>query len=90
MTGCARSPWWRTRRAAPPSGEEAVAVDGSHGVILNVTAERTGLGVGAIVGIVVLLAVVALAIAAGVLGYLYRGRIKSLLGGSSPEGPGAV
>ncbi|MGO1390826.1 MULTISPECIES: hypothetical protein [Brachybacterium] len=71
-------------------GEEAVTVDGSHGVILNVTAERTGLGVGAIVGIVVLLAVVGLAIAAGVLGYLYRGRIKSLLGGSSPEGPGAV
>ena len=65
-------------------------MDDSHGVILNVTAERTGLGVGAIVGIVVLLAVVGLAIAAGVLGYLYRGRIKSLLGGSSPEGPGAV
>lgn len=67
-------------------GEETIEVEGSHGVVLTFSAERTGLSIGAIVGILALLAVMGLVLAAGVLGFLYRSKLTSLVAGSSSSG----
>lgn len=71
-------------------GEEAITAEGEHGVLLTFSAERTGLGGGAIVVIVVLLAVLGLLIAMAVIAFLYRGKIAEMLRGTpdpEPVGP---
>lgn len=62
-------------------GEDAITADQAHGVVLTFSAERTGLGVGAIVAILAVLAVLGLLLTAAVIAFLHRGRIKAMLGG---------
>ncbi|MGO2360114.1 MAG: hypothetical protein ACTH6N_03195 [Brachybacterium tyrofermentans] len=66
-------------------GEETITVEDSHGVILTFAAERTGLGIGAIVGILAVLAVLGLLLAAGIVAFLNRAKLKALFGGSTTE-----
>ena len=74
-------------------GEDTITVEGTHGVSLTFSAERTGLGAGMIVGLIALLAFLGLLVAAGLVAFLHRDKIRSLLGGdatqtaSSPPGP---
>ena len=68
-------------------GEETITVDGQHGVILVFTAERTGLGPVAIAAILIVLALGGLAIAAGIVAFLNRERLKALFTGAQ-GGPG--
>ncbi|ASK65795.1 hypothetical protein CFK39_08035 [Brachybacterium avium] len=70
-------------------GEEAITVDGQHGVLLVFSAERTGLSAVVIAAILIVLALFGLLIAAGIVAFLNRGRIKALLGGAAQE-PAAV
>jgi hypothetical protein len=79
-------------------GEESITVTESHGVWMTFSAERTGLGAGVIVGILVGLALLGLLVAAGLLAFLNRERIAGLLRGSEtdvpdssgPGGPGSA
>lgn len=64
-------------------GEETITVEGTHGVILTFAAERTGLGIGAIVGILAVLAFLGLLLAAGIVAFLNRAKLKALFGGSA-------
>jgi len=68
-------------------GEDAITVKESHGVWMTFTAERTGLGTGAIVGILVGLALLGLLVAAGVVGFLHREKIAGLLRGAETDVP---
>lgn len=68
-------------------GEDAITVKESHGVWITFTAERTGLGTGAIVGIIVGLAVLGLIVAAAVLSFLHREKIAGLLRGTETDVP---
>lgn len=70
-------------------GEEAITVEGEHGVVLVFSAESTGLGAGAIVAILIVLALLGLIIAVGIVAFLNRSRIRALLGGSA-EGASAT
>lgn len=70
-------------------GEDTITVDETHGVILSFGAERTGLGAGAIVAIIVGAALLALLITVAVLAFLYRGKIKALVSGG-PAAAGAA
>lgn len=65
-------------------GEESLTVQG-HGVLMSFSAERTGLSPVAIVGILMGLTFLGLLIAAGVLGFLYREKIKAMLGFGSAQ-----
>lgn len=65
-------------------GEESLTVQG-HGVMMSFSAERTGLSPVAIVGILMGLTFLGLLIAAGVLGFLYREKIKAMLGFGSAQ-----
>lgn len=71
-------------------GEETITAKGEHGLFLTFSAERTGLGIGAIVAIVVGVAVLGLLIAAAVIAFLYRGKIAALLRGTSDRAPVAA
>lgn len=64
-------------------GEETITVEGTHGVILTFAAERTGLGIGAIVGILAVLAFLGLLLAVGIVAFLNRAKLKALFGGSA-------
>ena len=68
-------------------GEDAITVKESHGVWMTFTAERTGLGTGAIIGILVGLALLGLLVAAGVVGFLHREKIAGLLRGAETDVP---
>src|SRR5699024_10734175 len=63
-------------------GEEAITVEGQHGVLLVFTAERTGLGPVAIAAILIVLALGGLLIAAGIVAFLNRERLKALFAGA--------
>ncbi|MDN6301889.1 MAG: hypothetical protein L0J57_02405 [Brachybacterium sp.] len=79
-------------------GQETITVDGQHGVALVFTAERTGLGPVAIAAILIVLALGGLLVAAGIVAFLNRGRLKALFAGASgapvptdgPEQPGTA
>lgn len=66
-------------------GEETITVEGTHGVSLSFAAERTGLGTGVIIGLVVLVAFLGLLIAASVIAFLHRDKLRALLGGPAAE-----
>ena len=65
-------------------GDEVVTAEG-HYVALSFTAERTGLSIGAIVGILIGLSFLGLLIAAAVVAFLYREKIKAMLGFGSAQ-----
>ena len=68
-------------------GEESITVTESHGVWMTFSAERTGLGAGLIVGILVGVALLGLILAAAVIAFLNREKIAGLLRGSETDVP---